>query len=551
MKKQTTLTGHRRLSPHVNAKFLDGEESEVDEYAASIAALVKEDIVDMIRRMDASFQKQELLIRESLMSLSCNSKGEKVDLHLQNSYDEEVVETKDVTGQAKRVSTSERILPKDMQASMKNRASQAAELDTENHAKSKDEAAADGVSRFRQFMRVQVLKSRCFDIVSGFLIMSNVVFIGIEVTSTSWVPSNQISPVFVFCNAAFTAAFSLELLVKMCGLGCSDFCCGPEWSWNVFDCCVVISSLLDLLWSMVASTGAGVSVSQMRILRILRIARLLRGMRIAKIARTVSSLRCLLISIINTLRAMIWVVVLLFFVFYGFGICFTQAVADYCRQEAVLSQNDENATPVCPSQDMVIFWGSLPTSMVTLFKAITGGISWHEVVVPLEEASSIVYVLFIVYIGVGFFVILNVVTAIFCNSAIESARVDKDVAIALHLAQKKQMAFTLESYFRDLDHDGSGQINIFEFENSLADEKMQALLESMDIDTGDAWALFELLDVDRSGLVDVTELVDGCLRYKGGAKATQMAQVIIQSQVNTSKLNRIEQMLKATGHKDE
>merc|ERR1712080_448889 len=53
-------------------------------------------------------------------------------------------------------------------------------------------------------------------------------------------------------------------------------------------------------------------------------------------------------------------------------------------------------------------------------------------------------------------------------------------------------------------------------------------LESLDIDTHDAWTLFKLLDTDDSDSIDIEELVLGCLRLKGPARSMDMARLMYE-----------------------
>merc|ERR1711879_685540 len=60
--------------------------------------------------------------------------------------------------------------------------------------------------------------------------------------------------------------------------------------------------------------------------------------------------------------------------------------------------------------------------------------------------------------------------------------------------------------------------------------EMAVFLQEIDLIPKDAAELFQLLDVDGSGLVTVEELVNGCARLKGNAKALDLA--VLQNQIN-------------------
>merc|ERR1712113_900010 len=77
--------------------------------------------------------------------------------------------------------------------------------------------------------------------------------------------------------------------------------------------------------------------------------------------------------------------------------------------------------------------------------------------------------------------------------------------------------------FVDLDGDGSGTVSWDEFQEHLGDPQMLEYLKGIDLDAHEAQQLFHLLDGDCSGEIDAEELVSGCLRLHGSAKALELA----------------------------
>merc|ERR1712113_447611 len=59
---------------------------------------------------------------------------------------------------------------------------------------------------------------------------------------------------------------------------------------------------------------------------------------------------------------------------------------------------------------------------------------------------------------------------------------------------------------------------------------MSHLLEALEITAFDARSMFKLLDRDDSGLIDIEEFCDGCLRMKGEAKSFDIQCLIYESQ---------------------
>ncbi|OLP82788.1 hypothetical protein AK812_SmicGene36536 [Symbiodinium microadriaticum] len=165
----------------------------------------------------------------------------------------------------------------------------------------------------------------------------------------------------------------------------------------------------------------------------------LRGMRFLRVFRYFSALRVLVLSIVSTINSLLWTIVLLFIIFYSFGVILTQLVTDYCRFLAVEASNNMNAIPECPAE-LDKYWSSIGQSMLTLFYAITNGVAWSDAVRPLEDVSMLAVGFVIFYIIISVFTLLNVVTGVFVNTAIERASADKDIAALKAFQKRKDLA---------------------------------------------------------------------------------------------------------------
>lgn len=148
---------------------------------------------------------------------------------------------------------------------------------------------------------------------------------------------------------------------------------------------------------------------------------------------------------------------------------------------------------------------------------------WEEVVEPLAKVHGLWVGFFILYVAFVYFAVLNVVTGVFCQTAIESAAKDQEEILQMQNSAKEDYVNQLTALFNDVDVDGSGELTIDEFENLLNDERLQKYCASLDITLDDAWALFKLLDANESGSISAEEFVTGCLRLQGSARSVDMA----------------------------
>jgi len=161
-----------------------------------------------------------------------------------------------------------------------------------------------------------------------------------------------------------------------------------------------------------------------------------------------------------------------------------------------------------------------------LFQAFTSGQNWSVFCDALFFAGWIYGALFIVFQMFLLLGLMNVVAAIFVESAMESQRHFKDLLV-YDSARKREMYMShLKEVFHLIDVDGGGTLSANELEWFLEDVDIQAYLASLDIPPTDARSLFELLDKDASGEVDIDEFCEGCLRLKGEAKSFDIHKVL-------------------------
>merc|ERR1712217_676719 len=174
-------------------------------------------------------------------------------------------------------------------------------------------------------------------------------------------------------------------------------------------------------------------------------------------------------------------------------------------------------------KQLQLFWGSLPASMFTLFKSICGGLSWHDCIIPLNDLGLLYVGLFTIFIAFSVFAVMNVVTAVFCQSAIESAQNDRDLVTMDLLKTNDKLYKQFVALFGEMDSDGSRSITMNEVEDVLMQPYTHAYLQSLGICVTDAWTLLKLIDKDRSGTIDLEEFVHGCMSLQGEAKAVHVA----------------------------
>jgi len=212
---------------------------------------------------------------------------------------------------------------------------------------------------------------------------------------------------------------------------------------------------------------------------------------------------------------------------YVFAIVFTEATTAYSVIYHSNWESDdwpcdvpsERGSDFCQLQDL---YGRVGVSMLTLFKAVTGGMDWGDCYAPLVQIGWMTRFLFILFLTFTSLAVLNVVTAIFCQSAIEGVA-DQQEMKEQHIEEKKKTLMEqLLMLFKVIDQDGSGELSASEFEAGLLDPKVQIFLESLELSVQEARLLFKLLD-GGDQKIDIRDFVDGCMNLRGQARNFDVA----------------------------
>lgn len=385
----------------------------------------------------------------------------------------------------------------------------------------------------------------CAESIFACAILTNSVFIALEVQYSSSHIGKDLPRAFLVVGHAFAAFFLFELVYRLLTQGFQKLFCSSDWHWAVLDVVIVAGSLsefmVDLLtWQGVLASSSSVqNATNIRIIRMIRITRVLRTFRIQYLLRFVSPLRMLVYSIYTTMKSLVWALVLLLMIMYVFSITLVQATTDFLEEAGIEGDLQERLRSN---------FGGVEVGMFTLFQCVTGGVSWIEAAQPLRERSVVLLWLFLIYIGFTYFAVMNVVTGVFCCTAIENTQKNPEIIANSLIAGRNQYANNLRWLFNQVDETGEGKITIRNFENLLNDEKMRAYLQALELDVCDAWTLFRLIDVDRSGLIEIDEFVQGCQSLKGNASGIDIANMMYEQKKLAKKMvDNFEKCLETNG----
>eukprot|EP00930_Biecheleria_cincta_P040136 TRINITY_DN27529_c0_g1_i1.p1 TRINITY_DN27529_c0_g1~~TRINITY_DN27529_c0_g1_i1.p1 ORF type:complete len:749 (-),score=138.87 TRINITY_DN27529_c0_g1_i1:360-2552(-) len=376
------------------------------------------------------------------------------------------------------------------------------------------------------------------DIVPPIVILLNSLQIGFSMDNP------QFDLVWEILEYIFLAFYIFEAGFKMYLFGCMSYWTGPDRYWNWFDIVCICTSLVDatIVWSfrimafVEASGGSGGEVDLsafmlVKMLRLFRLARLIRTLRF----KIFDELKLMVMGVVSGLRVLAWAIVVLFALIYAIGLVMRTLVA--CK-------DDEPC-------EMPEFSGVI-TSMMTVFRCFTDGCT-SNVGSPLQrnildysQYSFFAYILLYMLVQVGVF---NLIMAIFIDNVVGSqqSRKQKELSertekteflmkakIATMLLQDADEITGLgegtKQYLSQTDVNRKGGLRklmsvLFKapdvsisrslFAKWLEDEEFIEVLNEAAIETSMKAELFNTLDADMGGTLDLQELFTGLMNLRG------------------------------------
>jgi len=397
------------------------------------------------------------------------------------------------------------------------------DLDVTAGTRSKIRAGCANLQR----VAARMVGSTWFNLVFAVVIITNSLYLGAQVEINARYEGIFIHPVLLAMHVVYMGLFSVEIFIRCAAVGPVAYVCGSGWAWHWLDMVAVISSWVEMAVSLLDKSGQFSSAaSNFRILRIFRITRLVKVLRSLSLVRFIGALRTLVHSIADTLKPLVWALLLLLLIEYAFSVLFTDAALDYIYENTM----DEGA------ELLDKYYGSVYKSTETLFRALLGGLDWSVPADALLPLGIFWVQLFHWYIAFCSFAVLNVMTGVFCHSAIMAAEHDHQKLIE----NRKRFKTLLEDVFLKMDPKGHEVITITQFEKIFADEDMRAFFEAIEIDAVDAWTLFESLDADGDFVISKTEFVERCMQLHGAARSVDLYALKQQSHKLREQMDEIE-----------
>jgi hypothetical protein len=125
-------------------------------------------------------------------------------------------------------------------------------------------------------------------------------------------------------------------------------------------------------------------------------------------------------------------------------------------------------------------------------------------------------VVFTAYIMFSMFAMLNVVTGVFIERVLRHEEEEKEAN-----TQRQ-----VQDLLKKLDIGDADELTWEQFADRLTQKPMQEFFKIIDVDIRSARDLFDILDTDDSGTINVRDFTDGCLRIWAPPKGVDLKNIV-------------------------
>lgn len=226
----------------------------------------------------------------------------------------------------------------------------------------------------------------------------------------------------------------------------------------------------------------------------------------------------MLAGIMASMKSLIWALLLSAILAFIVGVCIMDFVA--------LELGEDDTDP--PLKDQLLkYYGSMETTLFSLYQAVTNGCDWGNMTDPLLTVHPLLCVLFAAYIAVAVFCVLNIITGLFVENAKRLSQQDETQFIMETVASRKIWLEEVKALFARVADPITQRLDLASFEEHVCDMRVQVNFKKLgiEVEQGTAAGLFELLDLQGDGFVDLDEFALGVQMLHGSARSIDMARL--------------------------
>lgn len=364
----------------------------------------------------------------------------------------------------------------------------------------------------RQSLRI--LHGHYFDLGIASVIFCNSVCIGLESTNELHRGDDWVYRVL---ENIFLVIYCVELGLQFLGKGMVAL----RSNWVRFDVFLVGMGVLTswIIEPIIFATGGSSDLTdKMAPLMVLRVARLVRLARALRLLVQFKTMWMLVRGLLHSASTIVYTLILIFLMLYIFACLGIELITkNPLTIRGGGADHDEKFEAMVQE-----FFNDVPVSMLTLMQFVImdscGPIFSYMI---LKDWKLFFYFMpFIFGVSIS---MMNLVTAVIVEGAIQQGKEDKEVQQQYKLHEIKKLLPALKQIFHELDADGGGTVTLEEFRAAgpVLENKLLKYVAADSLSD-----LFLMLDVDGTGEVDIDEFCGEIVKVVSNDQPVEFARIM-------------------------
>eukprot|EP00928_Gymnodinium_smaydae_P064206 TRINITY_DN47606_c0_g1_i1.p1 TRINITY_DN47606_c0_g1~~TRINITY_DN47606_c0_g1_i1.p1 ORF type:complete len:647 (-),score=157.82 TRINITY_DN47606_c0_g1_i1:39-1979(-) len=332
---------------------------------------------------------------------------------------------------------------------------------------------------------------------------------------------------WLWIDVGFLLCYIVEALIKVHVTGWRTYLCGSAAPWNRFDVIIIAMGSFDAIANfMTYGSNEADSTPSLVILRVLRLTRIGRFFRVLHL-KAFKELFLMIMGLAGALRTLLWALVILLFPIYVLSLLLTQYLGRVYLHDEMVQHH----------------FSSLPRSMLMVFRCSVGDCSLNDgspVILYLLNYGWFYGAAYVISTMLMTFGIFNLIMATFVDNALSVARRNELRRMRLRLSDQRRQARIVSNFIEKVwyvvhpDADPTHfdphvamhmKINADQFNELIDDPEVQGFLEELDVPEDDRRGLFDVLDADGGGMLEMEELLTGIVKLRGDPRRSDVVHV--------------------------
>jgi voltage-gated sodium channel len=239
-------------------------------------------------------------------------------------------------------------------------------------------------------------------------------------------------------------------------------------------------------------------------------------------------------GMVNSIKALAWICIILMLLIY---VCAVVTTTEIGHNDDVYGNGPSYDGLVWPYKE---YFGTVFKSMFSLFQVVTLDGWCDDIVRHIIYFQPILALLFLGFLVLTAFGLMNVVIGVIVENTLAGAAVADETVQKEQSAKRRKALGQLQVMLELSDTKRTGQITLQELQAAAQSRVVQQQFEALEVKQTEVEQIFELLDYERRGKVELKKFIDSCRELIGGQRRRDIAQVEITVGTLTQRLDSLD-----------